>query len=166
MPDDAALDAINAAVARLLRLNASRSAFARSSEAAGARMSHPGFLLLRAVIESGPLSMGDLAELVNMDGGTAARQISRLVESGLVERLLDPTDGRISLISATPEGLAAGTAIREVRLRHLRASLDDWSDREVRALAKLLPRFVDGMAARSYEGSGEDERGVGRSEAG
>jgi len=162
MPDDASLDAINAAVARLLRLNASRSAFARSSEAAGARMSHPGFLLLRAVIESGPLSMGDLAELVNMDAGTAARQTARLVDAGLVERLQDRSDGRVSLISATPDGVAAGSAIRAVRLRHLSASLDDLSDREVRTLARLLTKFVDGMAARSYEGLDE----AGASETG
>jgi DNA-binding MarR family transcriptional regulator len=150
--DTDALETINRSIARLLRLNASRSAFAKSAGAAGVALSHPAYLLLRAVIDQGPIAMRSLAGTVNMDPGMAARQVTRLVAEGLVERFPDPNDGRVSLVAATRSGKAASGALTDVRTRHLANSVAKWSDRDLQNLARLLSRFVDDMAETGYEG--------------
>ncbi|MBV9872538.1 MAG: MarR family transcriptional regulator [Frankiaceae bacterium] len=149
--DDPPLEAINRSVARLLRLNASRSAFARSADAAGVTLTQPRYLLLRAIIEQGPISMRVLAAAVNMDPGLAARQVAKLVADGLVTRRSDPEDGRVSMVAATRAGTRAGRALTDVRTRHLNDSVADWSDRDLATFARLLSWFVDDMAATSYE---------------
>jgi DNA-binding MarR family transcriptional regulator len=148
--DSPALDSINRAVARLLRLNASRSAFARSAAAAGVSLSQPAYLLLRTVAEHGPLAVGRLAELSRMDVGMATREVAKLVEDGLVERRGDPTDGRVALVTVTRAGQRAGAALHAVRIGHLAASLEGWSARDLATFDRLLTRFVDDMAATSY----------------
>ena len=146
-----AFDSINRAVGRLLRLHASRAAFAKSAAAAGVTLTQPTYLLLRQVIEHGPVPMGRLAELARMDVGMATREVAKLADDGLVERQPDPSDGRVALVVATRAGRRAGDALHAVRLRHLTRSLRGWSDRDVRTLDRLLTRFVDDMAATSYE---------------
>jgi DNA-binding MarR family transcriptional regulator len=150
-PRSTAFDSINRAVGRLLRLNASRAAFAKSAAAAGVSLTQPTYLLLRQVTEHGPVSMGRLAELARMDVGMATRAIARLADDGLVERQPDPTDGRVALVVATRAGRRAGAALNAVRMRQLTASLDCWSERDLRTLVRLLTRFVDDMVATSYE---------------
>lgn len=147
---DDALDDINRAVARLLRLNASRSTFARSTAAAGVSLTHPAYLLLRAIVDHGPIQMRQVAELVHMDPGTAAKQVAKLVDADLVRRLEDDSDGRVSLVAATRRGVKAGKALTEVRTRHLSTSVAAWSEQDLQALATLLTRFVDDMASTSY----------------
>jgi DNA-binding MarR family transcriptional regulator len=150
-PRSTSFDSINRAVGRLLRLNASRSAFAKSAAAARVTLTQPTYLLLRQVTEHGPVSMGRLAELARMDVGMATRAVGRLVEDGLVERQPDPHDGRVALVIATRAGRRASAALHAVRMRHLTSSLAGWSDRDLRTLDRLLTRFVDDMVATSYE---------------
>lgn len=147
----AAFESINRAVGRLLRLNASRAAFTRSANAAGVDLTQPTYLLLRQVVEHGPVAMGRLAELAQMDVGMATRQVTRLVDDGFVERRTDPADGRVALVTATRSGRRTANALAAVRNRHLTQSLQGWSDRDLRTLDRLLTRFVDDMAATRYE---------------
>jgi DNA-binding MarR family transcriptional regulator len=149
-PDRDPLDEINRATARLLRLNASRSAFARSAAAAGVELTHPAYLLLRAIAERGPMPISSLAGLVTMDPGTAARQVTKLVQAGLAERREDAADGRVSLVAVTRRGAAAARSLTDIRTHHLSASVQHWSERDLATFARLLTRFVDDMAATSY----------------
>jgi DNA-binding MarR family transcriptional regulator len=57
----------------------------------------------------------------------------------------------VSLVVVTRAGRRAGAALHAVRMRHLTASLDAWSERDLRTLDRLLTRFVDDMVATSYE---------------
>jgi DNA-binding MarR family transcriptional regulator len=145
------LDGIIRALAKLLRLNSSRSAFARSSEAAEVALTHAAFLLLRSVVEQGPIAMGDLARGNDMDPGATARQIDKLEAARLVRRAPDRRDGRVNLVTATARGKAAAARLAEVRFRHFLASFGDWSERDTKTFARLLGRFVDEMAAIDYE---------------
>lgn len=149
--DGRPLDSINRAIARLLRLNASRAAFARSAAVAGVPLTQPAYVLLRAVVERGPLPMSQLAGLAQMDSGMAARQVNRLVDDSLVRRRADPTDGRVTLIEPTARGRRTATALYDVRLRHLQRSLGGWSERDLRTFDRLLTRFVADMAATPYD---------------
>ena len=80
------LAAIERALEQLLRLYASRKVHARRSAAAGVMISQPGYLLLRRLQEDGPLPMGELAKITQMDPAAAGRQVRQLEEEGLVTR--------------------------------------------------------------------------------
>jgi MarR family len=65
--------------------------FARQASAADVDLSQPSYVLLRTLIDEGPLPMGALARIAHMDMGMATRQVSGLVETGLVTRELSYT---------------------------------------------------------------------------
>ncbi len=88
-----------------------------------------------------PLRVSALADAVHVDVSTVSRQVSTLVDLGLVERGPDPDDGRAQALSVTPDGEALLLAIREGREQWLRGLLADWPDDDVQAFASFLSRF-------------------------
>lgn len=59
---------------------------------------------LATVERHGPMTAGSLASHEQIQKPTATRLIAALTEAGLVDRLPDPTDGRVVWISITSEG--------------------------------------------------------------
>lgn len=134
-----------------MRISSSRATFARQSAAIGATLTQPAYVLLRVLLDSGPTAMGELARLAHMDVGMAARQVNSLVEDGQVAREQDPSDGRLTVVSATPSGERAAQALREVRTRHLERALIDWSAADLNTLDELLLRFQADTAKTPLE---------------
>jgi DNA-binding MarR family transcriptional regulator len=137
------VDSISATLARIVRLSVSRSAFARQASAAGTELSQPSYLLLRVLVDEGPLPMGRLARMAHMDVGMATRRVQALVDSGLVTRRTDPADGRVSVIAITARGARAAAALHEVRRDHLARALSDWSAAELHQFDRLLTKFLE-----------------------
>ena len=54
----------------------------------------------------GPITAGRLAEHERVRKPTITRTIRELVDRGLIERLPDPLDGRVTWLRVTPEGKA------------------------------------------------------------
>ena len=144
------LASINQTLARLVRLSGSRSAFAQQAAAAGVPLTQPSYALLRIMIDGGGVTMGELARLAHMDLGLATRQVGKLVEDGYAERRPDPSDGRVTRVTATPEGVRVATALQDVRMNHLERSLASWSERDLRTLDRLLTRFVTDTQATAF----------------
>jgi DNA-binding MarR family transcriptional regulator len=147
----AALDSINHTLARVMRLSGSRSMFARQAEAANVELSQPSYVLLRTLIDEGPLPMGVLARIAHMDMGMATRRVNALVEEGLVARQPDPADGRVSLVAATKEGNRVAGSLQGVRRRHLERALSNWSATELDEFDRLLTRFLADTTATSID---------------
>jgi len=145
------LDSINHTLARVMRLSGSRSMFARQAEAADVDLSQPSYVLLRSLIDAGPLPMGGLARVAHMDMGMAARRVNALVEAGLVTRQPDPSDGRVSLVAATTKGKRVAGSLQGVRRRHLERALSGWSAAELDDFDRLLTRFLADTTATSIE---------------
>jgi DNA-binding MarR family transcriptional regulator len=107
----------------------------------------PSMTAALATIERhGPLTPSRLAELERIQRPTATRVIDRLHASGLVERTLDPADGRSRLIAVTATGRAALRAIRGRRNAYLARRLDGLSGEELETLeaaAEILERLLD-----------------------
>jgi DNA-binding MarR family transcriptional regulator len=81
------------------------------------------------------LRMTDLAEKVLLSPSGLTRLVDRLVAKGLVERRMDPDDGRAALARLTEEGvrqlrLAARTHLRGIRL-HFTGRLSETQLRNV-----------------------------------
>ncbi|WP_226901864.1 MarR family winged helix-turn-helix transcriptional regulator [Phycicoccus mangrovi] len=94
-----------------------------------------------------PLRVSELAEAVHSDVSTVSRQVSTLVEHGLVVREPDPDDGRAHVLAVTAEGTALLVAIREGRDRWLQGLLADWSEDDVRTLTRHLARLAADLEA-------------------
>jgi DNA-binding MarR family transcriptional regulator len=145
------LDSINHTLARVMRLSGSRSMFARQAAAADVELSQPSYVLLRTLIDEGPLPMGGLARIAHMDMGMAARRVSALVDAGLVDRQPDPTDGRVSLVAVTAKGKRVAGSLQGVRRRHLERALSGWSAADLDEFDRLLTRFLADTTATSID---------------
>ena len=97
--------------------------------------------LLALLEDAGPLRAGDLVTRVGLDKSTVSRQISHLVDLGLVERAADPVDGRAQVLTPSAEGSARLARIREARRARWEADLGDWPPADVARLAELLARL-------------------------
>ncbi|MEZ0359749.1 MarR family winged helix-turn-helix transcriptional regulator [Mycobacterium sp. SA01] len=141
-PKDESLDSISRSLAQVVRLTSSRSLFARQAGAAGVGLTQPSYALLRILLDSGPLPMGALARGAHMDLGMATRQVTSLVDAGLVTRNPDPTDLRVALVAVTPQGRREAGKLLDVRVGHLRRALSGWTEAELDQFDRFLIRFV------------------------
>ncbi|MEV0673144.1 MarR family winged helix-turn-helix transcriptional regulator [Mycobacterium sp. NPDC050441] len=137
------VDSISATLARIVRLNLSRSAFKRQAITADAELSQPSYALLRVLIDEGPLPTGQLAKMAHMDVGMTTRRVQALVKAGLITRHADLADGRISIVTVTPAGEKAAAALQDLRREHLARALSGWSAADLQELDRLLTRFLD-----------------------
>ena len=63
-----------------------------------------GGIVLMTLAEMGCCGLNELTQRVARDKSQMTRTIRSLEEKGLVQRQLSPDDGRVSLVSLTPEG--------------------------------------------------------------
>lgn len=132
---DETADLIGQDLARLLRIVA--------------RMRHQTDMganyVLGLLLEKGPQRVGEIAQALDTDPSTVSRKVAALVDAGLVERRVDPDDGRAHLLAATPAGEQKCVDGRRHRIDMVASVLSEWPEDSRRQLATLLSRFADGM---------------------
>jgi DNA-binding MarR family transcriptional regulator len=111
-----------------------------------ARELHPeldgaAYGLLALLQDAGPLRASDLVSRLGLDKSTVSRQVSSLVDLGLVDRAADPVDGRAQVLTPSAEGAQRLARIREVRRARWEADLADWPREDVARLGELLARY-------------------------
>ena len=101
--------------------------------------------VLTALLDKGPLRMGELAALEGVRMPTATSMVSRLEKLGLVRRMPDSEDRRAVLVDLTDDGrsqIAELVAERNDQFADLLAGLDEADLRHLRdavpAMARLL----------------------------
>ena len=119
---------------------------ARAISARLARELHPdldgaAYGLLALLEDAGPLRAGDLVVRLGLDKSTVSRQVSSLVDLGLVTREADPADGRAQVLRTSEEGAARLAGIREARRARWEADLSDWPLEDIATLGTLLERL-------------------------
>lgn len=77
------------------------------------QLTHPQYLVMLALWERAPRSLGELAEELAMEPGTLSPMVKRLEAQGRVSRMRRPDDERMLDITLTD----AGRALREEALR-------------------------------------------------
>lgn len=155
------LDAVERALERLLRLSASRKVHARQASAARVDISQPGLVLLRRLQEQGPMSLGELARLTDMDPAATGRQVRQLEADGLVAKGTLAEDRRVTVVRVTPRGADVRRRLADVGGRHMEDVLGAWSSRDRVTLARLLNRLVDDLRAVHYRAAADDEEKAG-----
>lgn len=67
---------------------------------------------LEALSVSGALRQGELGRRLGITPSTLTRNLTRLVDAGLVERLADPEDARAARVRLRPAGVQAAEEVR------------------------------------------------------
>jgi DNA-binding MarR family transcriptional regulator len=111
-----------------------------------ARMVHPdlspvAYSMLMALNDSGPRRASDLVDLFSIDKGAVSRQVSALLELGLIERSPDPEDRRAAILAITEEGSSRLTRIAESRRAEVIDRLSGWSDEDLKAFVSAMARY-------------------------
>ena len=115
-----------------------------------ARMVHPdlspvAYSMLMALNDSGPRRASDLVDLFTIDKGAVSRQVSALLELGLIERSPDPEDRRAAILAITEEGSRRLGTVAAMRRREVSERLSGWSDEELGGFVEMLARYNNAL---------------------
>jgi DNA-binding MarR family transcriptional regulator len=88
----------------------------------------------------GARSAGELAAAEQVTPPTMTRVVHALEKQRLVRRTGSPDDARVTIVEATPKGVALLNKAREARLRRIESLLVDRSDEDVALLSGALER--------------------------
>jgi DNA-binding MarR family transcriptional regulator len=113
---------------------------------AGISMTHLHIVWL--LEDHGDLTMGRLAELVDVSLSNASGLIDRMEERGLVERIRVPDDRRVVLVRCSPQGARMRDEIEAIKQDQMRAILGNL---DVAQLTRLLGAVGDLRGAVGQE---------------
>lgn len=155
-PDQASDDPTGSADRTYDRLQHEVAVFARRAEqtrlgAVGElrnSMDRAAYLLLGRLEAGGPMGVKALAHAMSIDSSTVTRQVTPLVDQGLVDRVPNPDDGRAVLLALSAEGRTRLHEVRSARKRLMAEMLDDWSVDDRERFTELLTRFNGALERR------------------
>jgi DNA-binding MarR family transcriptional regulator len=116
----------------------------RLRQEAGVDLGPSQIAALASVERHGPLSPSELAEVEQIKRPTATRIVRHLEEGGLVGRVKDPEDGRVSILTITAEGRALLKRLRERKTAYLARRLAAMDTEDRRALERAA-ELLEGM---------------------
>ncbi|TDD29746.1 MarR family transcriptional regulator [Actinomadura sp. KC06] len=103
------------------------------------------------------ITVGAVAERLEIDPSTASRLVGHAIDAGLLSRRPSPVDARRANLALTE----AGRRVKQVADRFRRAYLDElmtgWSTDERAEFARLLSRFADAAVRVPRYSDGIDE---------
>jgi DNA-binding MarR family transcriptional regulator len=139
-PTPCKADTLGAIELELLKLVRHLETFGRRSSLY-LQVDRAGYLVLRTLEATGPVSTKALATALNLDASTVTRQIAALEGPGFVERRRDPLDRRSSTIVLTEEGHRTMAAVERERRQGIEALVSDWTERDKLNLGRALSRL-------------------------
>jgi len=104
-------------------------------------LTHPQYLVMLALWDSGPMSARELSEQLHLDPGTLSPLVKRLEAAGLVDKAKNPQDERAVILQPT----AKGAELRKDALKvpvEMMARLQ-LSEKEVVELRGILDHLID-----------------------
>ena len=124
-----------------------------------ARSVHPelqpsAYLILTYLHEEDDVRSSKLVENFGIDKGAISRQISSLVDLGLVERFPDPEDGRATRLRLTDDAKTRIDAVRERRWGRFGERLAEWSDDDLADFARTLQHYNESLDSQAEVSEG------------
>lgn len=93
--------------------------------------------------DNNEVTVGLVAERLNLDPSRASRLISELVELGYVRRVASQLDARRICIALTEKGGTFADEFRHRKWVHLSRGLEGWTEAELVTFRELLGRFSE-----------------------
>ncbi len=109
---------------------------------------HRGMASVLAALDDGPRSISELAEREGLAQPTLTRMVERLEAAALVRRERSAPDGRVVVVTRTPEGTAEIEGLRSRYLAVLDERLSGLTDTqlgELRAASEALVVLIDAL---------------------
>ena len=132
--------------ARLRLVVARMQRLLRSQEMGGLSLTEASCL---AVIgRRGPLPLNEVAASEHLSAPSVTKTISRMEEVGLIDRLTDPTDRRVSLVTLSKKGRALLDQIKSRRNAFLLLRLQELSASDLEVVEQALP-ILEQLAAEA-----------------
>jgi len=151
--------AIDTALFRLRRMWA-KAVRARRTGGADRPVQMSNVLVVHAVHRLGPdvpeVTVGAVAEYLDIDPSTASRFVNDAIQSGFVERRPSQVDARRARLLLTELGTRVLEGIIRYRRAHLDEIMADWPEQDRETFARLLTRFADAMVQRPLDPDGFD----------
>ena len=123
--------------ARLRLVVARMQRLLRSQEMGGLSLTEASCL---AVIgRRGPLPLNEIGASEHLSAPSVTKTVTRMEEAGLIDRLADPTDRRVSLVTLSKEGRALFDQIRSRRNAFLLLRLKELAPADLEAIEQALP---------------------------
>ncbi len=102
-------------------------------------------LLMMRLWDEGPQRQADLAAVLDADAPTVTRSVRRLERAGFVRRSPSPTDGRVTIVEATPASMGLRESVERI-----------WAELERMTVAEM----DGGRRGEVLEALGELERNL------
>ncbi len=103
----------------------------------------PSHYPLLFCVSGEPRRVSAVADSIHSDVSTVSRQVTHLVQHGLLEKIGDPDDGRAQLLSLSPAGRAVIEKLVQRRGSWFEQLMSTWTDEEARDFERYLSRFGD-----------------------
>jgi DNA-binding MarR family transcriptional regulator len=116
---------------------------ARAAETANGRFRRYGFnvqggRVLVAILERGPMRVGELGKIVALDSSTLSHLLGRLCRLNLLVRSRLPDDNRAFMVSLTKTGRSTAAACKSISLSIEGTLLQGLSSRDTTSVRRFL----------------------------
>src|SRR6185312_6373698 len=88
------------------------------------------------------ITVGFVAEKMQVDPSRASRLVAELVEAGLLRRVASQTDSRRIVLEMTAEGEAFAAQFHELKWQLMAEGMKTWDEADLVTFARLLDRFA------------------------
>ena len=142
--DDALLDELDDVILRMGRMMSSRHS---GPNCCPETITLSQAMLMRAMESHGAVKMSEVAALLAIKPPAASAAIASLERDGYVERAVDPTDRRVTLVTLTSDGIAALHEAEARRRDIMRRYLSILSHEEIRMLINVHNKLIEAMVS-------------------
>jgi DNA-binding MarR family transcriptional regulator len=95
---------------------------------------------------NGDVTVGAVADFLDIDPSTASRLVGHATDAGFVSRTSSPVDARRAQLRLTEAGDRVRALTDELRRRFIAQLIADWPEEDRRTFAHLLGRFAEAAA--------------------
>lgn len=151
--DDASREMVGPALYRVLRLWSNRPSV-RQMATSSAKLAR---IFVVQAVEPGPemgppevrdreVTVGTVAERLQIDPSTASRMVSEAIGDGYVARVASQADGRRVILRLTDSGRELADMARRHQQDTFAEALADWPEADRDEFARLLVKFLTSIA--------------------
>ena len=108
--------------------------------------------LLSVLLNQGGMRLTELAGRIGVGKPSVSRQITFLVQVGLVRKETDPRDGRAQIIELTDVGHERMRNVLTGRQLAFHGRLKDWNETELRTFATLIAKLNANYTNKTVRG--------------
>lgn len=90
----------------------------------------------------GPMTSGQLAEVLHLEKSSISRMVRKLIECGELKESADADDGRIKRLSLTPKGRRTLSTIEDFARRQVSRALERLTENERRTVCEGLTIYA------------------------